>query len=133
MDENYRPEPIKIVENTYKLNPNDDEKFFPAKVKQAIEDVYAKKKKEWTELVYDPRVIEDVSRLLSDEVKEKVKSLGFKRHKIIVQVSIGEMRGQGCRIVSRCLWDSKNDNYASATWQNSSVWISTLVFGTYYE
>lgn len=50
--------------------------------------------------------------------KEKVKEIGAPRHKLVVQVTIGEVQGQGVRIASRCLWDVETDNHASAYYTN---------------
>ena len=35
------------------------------------------------------------------------------RYKIGIKVIIGEMKGQGIKIASKCLWDPTFDNYAS--------------------
>lgn len=40
------------------------------------------------------------------------------RFKIVVQTTIGQMRDQGIRIASRCLWDPTTDNYASCSYTN---------------
>ena len=46
---------------------------------------------------------------------------GYKRYKLITQVTIGEMKGQAMRIGSRCLWDVNTDHCASDVLQNVSV------------
>lgn len=38
-----------------------------------------------------------------------------------MQVTIGEMKSQGVRVASRCLWDTDSDNYASYSFKNVSV------------
>ena len=48
--------------------------------------------------------------------------LNHTRYKIIVQVLIGEQKGEGLRIATRCLWDPEADNYASHTFISVS-WI----------
>ncbi|CAM9665951.1 unnamed protein product, partial [Laminaria digitata] len=55
------------------------------------------------------------------------------RYKIVVQVTIGEMKDQGVRVASRCLWDTATDNYASVNFKNQSLWCSAMVFGVYTE
>lgn len=40
------------------------------------------------------------------------------RYKVVVQTAIGEMKGQGIRVASRCLWDMETDNYVSCNWTN---------------
>lgn len=44
--------------------------------------------------------------------------LHLPRYKIIVQTTVGQMRNQGIRVASRCLWDLNTDNYASASYTN---------------
>ena len=42
------------------------------------------------------------------------------RYKIIVQVTLGQMKDQGVRVASRALWDTATDNYASVEYANVS-------------
>ena len=44
--------------------------------------------------------------------------LEFDRYKIVVQVDIGEFKGQGIKIASRALWDTNTDTYASSSFKN---------------
>lgn len=44
--------------------------------------------------------------------------MSIPRYKIVVQVSIGEVKNQTVRVTSKCLWDSENDNYCSVTSKN---------------
>lgn len=55
------------------------------------------------------------------------------RYKIVVQVTIGQMKDQGVRVASRCLWDTATDNYTSVQFKNQSLWCSAMVFGVYTE
>ncbi len=43
----------------------------------------------------------------------------------MVQVVMGEQRGEGVRMGTRCFWDADTDNYASETFVN--VRATTLV------
>ena len=47
-----------------------------------------------------------------------IKAQNIPRYKIVVQVALGEMREQGVRVASRCLWDPVTDNHASAAFTN---------------
>ena len=67
---------------------------------------------------YDSSESAQLSKELCTEIKEKVKEIGAPRHKLVVQVTIGEVQGQGVRIASRCLWDVETDNHASAYYTN---------------
>ena len=50
---------------------------------------------------YDSNESASLSKELCTEIKEKVKEIGAPRHKLVVQVTIGEVQGQGVRIASR--------------------------------
>ena len=49
------------------------------------------------------------------------------------QTVIGQVKGQGVRVASKCLWDEPNDNYSSFTFSNHSLFCTTIVFGIYFE
>ncbi len=40
------------------------------------------------------------------------------RFKLAFQVVLGEIKGQGVRVASKCLWDPEFDNWASASFTN---------------
>ena len=50
----------------------------------------------------------------------------------MVQVLIGEQKGEGVRMSTRCLWDAEADNYASHTFLNDSLFCVAVVYGIYY-
>ncbi len=71
---------------------------------------------------------------LSDRIKDKVKeSLDLPRHKLVSFVTIGQMRDQGVRVGSRCVWNPAWDHYASASYNNHSVFAVGVVFAAYFE
>jgi hypothetical protein len=139
-----------IVENTYQLKPADDEKFRAADVRRmmaSLLDERLKGKK------YDAGQCNQLSKDLCTDIKSRVKGEshahtfghcspdsasyiemgGAARHKIVVQVTIGEVHGQGVRIASRCLWDTETDNHASSTFQNPYLYCVAMVFAVYFE
>ena len=83
------------------------------------------------------------AKQLADTIREKVKALGYERHKLVVQVrawahvqaaaepasaqppllqvTLAQKKGQAIRIASRCLWDATNDTYASCVYENESL------------
>lgn len=67
---------------------------------------------------YDPKTAITHTKELSTKILDKVKQMGFKRYKFVVQVVVTSSSGQGLRIASRCLWDKNVDNYASCTFTN---------------
>ena len=68
---------------------------------------------------YDEARAPEVASALAERIKQTVRStLKIQRYKVLVQVTLGELREQGIRVASRCLWDPSNDNYASAAFKN---------------
>ena len=77
---------------------------------------------------------EALSKTIADTIRTRVKAeLNVSRYKFVVQVTIGQLKDQGVRITSRCLWDTQTDNYASVDYKNEHVWGSAMVFGLYAE
>ena len=62
-----------------------------------------------------------------------VESLGKNsRYKIVVQTTVGQLRDQGVRVASRCLWDPSTDNYASCNYANVSYCHHYVVYVSLY-
>lgn len=59
--------------------------------------------------------------------------LDFPRYKYVVHVVLGEHRGQGVRVASRCLWDTNTDNMCTANFSNEQLWATATVFACYIE
>jgi hypothetical protein len=66
------------------------------------------------------------SKELCSKILAKVKELGYKRYKFVVQVVITSSSGQGIRVASRCLWDPAKDNFASVVYKNVSIKMLTI-------
>lgn len=47
-----------------------------------------------------------------------ISDLNIPRYKVVLQSVIGEVKGQGAYIASRCLWDTETDNYSSFSMKN---------------
>ena len=58
---------------------------------------------------------------LADDIREKVKSMGYDRYKLVVQVELGEKKGQAINMVSRCLWDTNTDGFASESYESETL------------
>ena len=130
MMDDERPAVIKHYEPTYIMQPAEDKKFHPSAVRKACEKVVKKTLtgKVWTG---EEETVWTVS--ISEDIKAAVKELNIPRYKIVVQVTIGEVKSQGVRVASRCLWDTESDNYASYSFKNESLWCVAMVFGCYTE
>ncbi len=117
-------------ENTYQLEPT-HKKFYADKVSRIIREVL---EEALTDVEYDYATFSKLTSELSDRIKEKVKvQLNLPRHKLVSFVSVGQMRDQGVRVGSRCVWNPAWDHYASASYQSKSVFAVGVVYATYFE
>ena len=57
--------------------------------------------------------------------------LELPRYKFVVQVVVGEQRGEGVRMGCRCFWDADTDAYAEESYRNDSPFCVAAVFGSY--
>jgi len=104
------------------------EKVPVAAMKELIRVCLAEK---LTSATYEADKCGDTAKQLSDNIKAKLKALGFERYKYIVQVLIGERRDQGVRMGTRCFWDSATDNQASDTFINDYIFCTATAFAVY--
>eukprot|EP00794_Sanderia_malayensis_P011191 gene11191-12365_t len=116
-------------ENTYMIRPNFKNKFRPAAIKPVIHEVL---NEELSGKQYNPDETANWSKKISDSIKEKLKDMEYDRYKIVVQVVIGEHRGEGVKYATRCLWDSDTDNFAQDIFTNESLFCVAVAYGVFY-
>ena len=119
--------PRRIYQNTYKIEP--DQRFEVCAVKSIIQQTLST----LGDLTYDSHRCREHCKTLSNLIEKRVKQLNYKRYKIVCCVTIGELRGQGLHLASRCIWDSEKDNYATASYENSSLLAVGTVYGVYMD
>ena len=115
--------------NTFVIRPNFKHKFRPVAVREVINSVLSKN---LTDKTYNAEEIADLTKTLSESIKEAVKELGYDRYRLLVQVVIGEQKGEGVKMGCRCFWDADTDNYAQDTFMNDSLFCVAAVFGLFY-
>ncbi|EKX41360.1 hypothetical protein GUITHDRAFT_74817 [Guillardia theta CCMP2712] len=71
------------------------------------------------------------TREIADSIKMKLKEFHWERYKYVVQVVIGEQRGEGIQMGCRCFWDEDADNFAQASYSNDSLFATAVAFGVY--
>lgn len=118
--------PVKL-ENTYKLDP--DAKFESHKAR----DIMIQTLDEWLTGVEYNANVRNLTTALTDEIKKRVKALGFKRYKYVVTVTIYQDAHQSMQMVSRCLWNKETDNFAEAVFRNSDMLAVATLYALYYE
>ena len=116
-------------ENTYRMEPM--KKFFPDKVaaiiKSVLEEAIGEKE-------YDFELFSSLTSELSDHIKEKVKeSLDIPRYKLVSFVMAGQLKDQGARVGSRCVWNAAFDHYATSSYKNRYVFAVGVVYAVYFE
>ncbi|XP_022109731.1 tctex1 domain-containing protein 1-B-like isoform X3 [Acanthaster planci] len=126
-DPNKQGSSVKL-EPTYQMEPT---KRFPV---NTVKDILGEVLQHYlAEEKYEPELCKQMTKTISDVVKARVKELQLGRYKIIALVHIGELRDQGLKISSRCLWDAAHDNSSSYEFRNNSLFATAMVFGIYHE
>ena len=118
--------PVKL-DNTYKLEP--DLKFETHRAR----DVMTQTMKEWLTGVEYSANVRTLTTGLSDEIKKRVKALGFKRYKFVVTLTIYQDANQSMQMVSRCLWNKDTDNFAEAVFRTTGMLAVATLYAVYYE
>ena len=113
---------------TYQLQPR--VKLHRATIARAIRDVAEPRLQSFT---YSAKKSAMLSKLLSEDVKDKLKALGLERYKIVCLITIGEKKSQGVHVVSRCSWDANHDDHVTYNWQNAQIFCTITVYGLYSE
>ncbi|MCI4383338.1 hypothetical protein PGIGA_G00025370 [Pangasianodon gigas] len=115
--------------NTFLIRPNYQHRFRVSVVRECIREIL---RENLSGVQYDPEETPSLTRTLADAIKHRVKGLGLDRYKLVVEVMIGEQRGQGVTMMSRCFWDSDTDGCAKEVYINDSMVCVAAVFGVYY-
>lgn len=125
-------QPIKEIqyENNYKMGPDQDCRFNPCRAQKALEAIL---KNYLVDTKYNPLTSGQLAQNLSDLIRSKLKEFSPARYKVVCSVFLGQMCHQGVKLSSRSLWDPQNDNFASASYSNTTLFAVAMVHGVYYE
>uniref|UniRef100_A0A8C9ESK2 TC1D2 protein n=1 Tax=Pavo cristatus TaxID=9049 RepID=A0A8C9ESK2_PAVCR len=104
-------------------------RFKASTVKECIRAVL---KEKLADVQYVPEEIPQLTKSLSEIIKDRLKEQGFERYKMVVQVVIGEQRGEGVNMAARCFWDADTDSYAHDVFMNDSLFCVVAAFGCFY-
>lgn len=88
---------------------------------------------ELRDIRYDQDMCKDLVRQLSDLIKNKVKSLGYRRHKLVCNVVVGQTCDQGIEVVSQALWDHTHDSWACVSYKNDTLFAVAMVHACFVE
>lgn len=117
-----------FYENTYKLFP--DAKMPTKTIETAVESVLSE---HFANEVYETAKCKKNCQNICELIKEKVKGMVTSRYKLVVVVHVGEKKGQGVQITSRCAWNENFDNFVTAHFMNSSLFVQATVYALYVE
>ncbi|XP_050758674.1 dynein light chain Tctex-type protein 2B [Gymnogyps californianus] len=115
--------------NTYSLRPGLQRRFKSSTVKECIHAIL---KEKLANVRYIPEEMPQLTKSLSETIKDRLKEEGFDRYKMVVQVVIGEQRGEGVNMAARCFWDADTDSYAHDVFMNDSLFCVVAAFGCFY-
>ena len=104
--------------------------FYAHEIKKIMDEILEEKLSTQS---YDPTICRLLCSSLSEDIKSRVKKLGMGRFRLICNVSIGSISGQGVLMASRFLWNECKDNFSTSSYQNSSLFAVAIVFGVLKE
>mmetsp|Transcript_71787 Transcript_71787/g.83450 ORF Transcript_71787/g.83450 Transcript_71787/m.83450 type:complete len:138 (-) Transcript_71787:151-564(-) len=121
----------------FQVKPKRKEKFKPGEFKKTIKEYLAEKFKTMEEKnkastqIYQADSVMITSKEIAEDIKQKLKLLNLPRYKYIVQVTIGEQKGQGVRVGSKCFWDFDTDYCTFETYLTDSLFVLVTVYAIY--
>jgi hypothetical protein len=122
------PPPTHGSASDFRIRPSFESKFRVSAVKEILQDVLTSK---LHGVEYQVDAASTLTKEIADAVRDRVKGAEYDRYKLIVNVVIGERKGEGVRLGCRCLWDADTDNYAEHLFMNDWLFCVATVFGVY--
>jgi hypothetical protein len=111
-----------------KVGPDFDKKF---KVLQAQEIIKTTLTESLSKSSYVPEAASQTAREIVESIKAKLKEVLPPQYKLIVQVLLGEQRGQGIAMAFRGFWDTDSDNFARETYTNDAIFAVGIAYAMY--
>jgi hypothetical protein len=111
-----------------KAGPAFEDKF---KVLQAQEIIKGTLAETLEKQAYVPEAASQTAREIVEVIKSKLKEVLPPRYKLVVQVLLGEQRGQGIAMGFRGFWDNDSDNFARETFSNDSIFAVGIAYAMY--
>ncbi|CAF1240572.1 unnamed protein product [Adineta ricciae] len=104
--------------------------FNSHEVKQILEQIVCPAINRQTD--YDSLKCIQLSKDLSQIIKDAMKLLNYDRYKYVIQVVLGQCHNENLMMTCRCLWDIQQDNYVSYVYSNEKIFCAVTVFGLFY-
>ena len=103
-----------------------------SETKHAMRDYFEKNRYNTEDAPY---MAQELSKIIRDRVvnsREKDK-LRMPRHKVVVQVFMGQKKEQKVNILAKGYWDNYVDNYATYTYEEDDFYCVAVVIGFYTD
>ncbi|XP_011310097.1 tctex1 domain-containing protein 2 [Fopius arisanus] len=113
----------------YQIRPQLSDKFKPQVVKEVIHDIlhdYLATKS------YTVDEVNKWSKSIADAIRNKVKELNYPQYRYVVNVVLGEHKGAGVKMGTRCIWDAEADSYAHESFKNDTMFCVACVYAVFY-
>lgn len=123
-----RPTTAAPVQDTYSVRPAFKDKFRPSEVRSLLKEFLDRT---LTDIKYDHEQASALSKSLSEQIRDQLRASQHPRYKLMVQVVLGDKKGQAVRVGTRCRWDADTDNLASYTYTNETLFCVVVVFACY--
>ncbi|XP_052776842.1 dynein light chain Tctex-type 5-like [Mya arenaria] len=114
-------------ENTFKTDP--DTKFVSHRAKSVMYETM----KDWLDGMEYSANVRNLTTSLTEEIKKKVKALGFQRYKYVVTVTICQEAEQSMQMVSRCMWNKDTDTFAEVVYHSKDMHAIATLYALYFE
>jgi len=111
-----------------KVGPAFENKFKVLQAQQIIKETLTESLSKQT---YVPEAASQTTREIVEAIKAKLKAVIPPQYKLIVQVLLGEQRGQGIAMGFRGFWDRDSDNFARETFTSDAVFAVGIAYAMY--
>ena len=117
--------------HTNKLTHTSEGIFRSEDIESIVESILTDKLKD---VKYEPSTCKTLSQELAGCIMEKLKSLNYKRYKLVAVVSLGSIKERpGLQFGSRCFWNQNTDKFTSVKYTNGSLFAVAMIYGLYFE
>lgn len=121
------------AEKKYDIRPHLRDGFSKKTILELIQTTLDNKIRERMPDKYNHEEAIKLNKEICDSIRDQLKEKeSCKRYKIFVHCIIGEKKGQGIKIGSKCLWDSYLDRAVSAKWENEHTYAFCIAYGFYF-
>lgn len=117
-------------ENSYRLGPDQDHRLDITRLRRVATTTIESAIIGYN---YEGTQGKQFSVALAELIRSQIKQLPFTRYKIVVQVVIGQKRGQDLRVTSRCMWDTQLDRHLTISKETKDAFVCVTMFLVYTE